>query len=265
MVKGYIYRHWIVNDKGIEKSYIGLTKRELQERWRNGSPYLKTPTKFSKAILKYGWNSFHHEVIGVVESETEEQLMRDLNEWEKYYIWKYDSFYNGYNSTLGGDGTLGLSGEKNGMYGKHHSDETKTKIASKKLGKDTYMKGKKHKPESIELMREKHKRENLSDETIQKMSKSQKGRTDSEETRKRKSEARKGCKNPQATEVICLNTGDIFPTIKDAKKWLKQETGTDGDISKCCRGITKTAGKNKMTGEKYEWMYLEDFYEIFDI
>ena len=33
MRKGYIYRHWIVNDKGQEKSYIGQTaKNNPRER-----------------------------------------------------------------------------------------------------------------------------------------------------------------------------------------------------------------------------------------
>lgn len=37
MRKGYIYRHWIVNDKGQEKSYIGQTaKNNPRERWRHG-------------------------------------------------------------------------------------------------------------------------------------------------------------------------------------------------------------------------------------
>ena len=257
MYKGYIYRHWITNDEDIEKSYIGLTKQKPQRRWRKGKAYLKEPTKFANAIIKYGWDNFNHEIIGVVEANTEEELLQDLKEWEKYYIWKYDSYKNGYNSTLGGDGTVGFKGENNPMWGKQHSNETKQKISEAKLGKETYMKGKKHKSESIELMRESHKKENLSDETRRKMSESQKKRRDTKETKKKKSEARKGSKNPKATKVICLNTGDIFLTIKDAKEWLKKETGKDGDISKCCRGLTKTAGFHPITHEKLCWEYYE--------
>lgn len=109
MFKGYIYRHWLVNDKGIEKNYIGQTINSLQVRWQsNGKGYLinEQDSKFAKAIRKYGWNNFTHEVILTIKCETKEELKFWLNQWEAYYIEKYDSFYNGYNSTTGGDGCL---------------------------------------------------------------------------------------------------------------------------------------------------------------
>ena len=105
---GYIYRHWIINDKGQEKSYIGQTIQEPMARWgKDGKGYAprkgKEPTKFYRAISKYGWNSFHHEIIETVECDMVEELIAILNSLEKQYIEKYDSFKNGYNSTTGGD------------------------------------------------------------------------------------------------------------------------------------------------------------------
>lgn len=32
MRKGYIYRHWVINDKGEEKSYIGQTVKENPQK-----------------------------------------------------------------------------------------------------------------------------------------------------------------------------------------------------------------------------------------
>lgn len=99
MYKGYIYRHWLEN-----KSYIGQTYMETpQQRWQNGRGYSNVNTKFSRAIKKYGWDSFGHEVLLAFECETKEELVFWLNQWEIYYIEKYDSFNNGYNSTTGGD------------------------------------------------------------------------------------------------------------------------------------------------------------------
>jgi hypothetical protein len=99
MYKGYIYRHWLEN-----KSYIGQTYMETPEqRWQNGRGYSNGNTKFSRAIKKHGWNSFGHEVLLAFECETKEELVFWLNQWEIYYIEKYDSFNNGYNSTTGGD------------------------------------------------------------------------------------------------------------------------------------------------------------------
>ncbi len=52
---------------------------------------------FYNAIKKYGWDNFEHIIL-------EEHLTRkEAKEKEIYYIEKYDSFYNGYNGTFGGD------------------------------------------------------------------------------------------------------------------------------------------------------------------
>lgn len=97
MYKGYIYRHW-----HLEKSYIGQTYMETPEqRWQNGRGY--SSAKFARAIKKYGWDNFGHETLLVIECETKEELVFWLNQWETYYIEKFDSFNNGYNSTTGGD------------------------------------------------------------------------------------------------------------------------------------------------------------------
>ena len=111
MCKGYIYRHWIINDKGIEKSYIGLTTKDVEDRWgKNGSGYKpqkdSKPTKFWRAIEKYGWDGFNHDIIECIETETEQELINLLKEKEICYIEQYNSYYNGYNSTLGGDGVI---------------------------------------------------------------------------------------------------------------------------------------------------------------
>ena len=58
-------------------------------------------TKFYRAIRKYGEENFYIELLETVP-------IQDLNEREKYWINYYDSYNNGYNSTLGGDGILKL-------------------------------------------------------------------------------------------------------------------------------------------------------------
>ena len=97
MFKGYIYRHWLGS-----KSYIGQTRMETPEqRWKDGKGY--EDTRFGRAIKKHAWHNFGHEVLLVFKCETKEELVFWLNQWEAYYIEKYDSFNNGYNSTTGGD------------------------------------------------------------------------------------------------------------------------------------------------------------------
>lgn len=52
---------------------------------------------FYNAIKRYGWDNFEHKVL-------EDHLTREeAKKKEIYYIKKYDSFYNGYNRTFGGD------------------------------------------------------------------------------------------------------------------------------------------------------------------
>ena len=109
MYKGYIYRHWRVNKHDVEKSYIGqVYNRTPQQRWgKNGKGYKprkknKKPSKFYQAIQEHGWDNFNHEILLTIECETLKELVFWLDAWEKYYIEKYDSFYNGYNGDTGG-------------------------------------------------------------------------------------------------------------------------------------------------------------------
>lgn len=130
--KWIVYKH--TSPSG--KCYIGITSAiNPSLRWgRNGSRYLYTykttgsHRKFVYAIKKYGWDNFSHEILET--DLTEEQA----KEFEKYYIDKFDSFYHGYNGTMGGEGTKGLSGNKCVWYGRHHSNETKKKMREIRLG-----------------------------------------------------------------------------------------------------------------------------------
>lgn len=280
MYVGYIYRHWLINDKEIEKSYIGqVYNRTPEQRWKKDGKGYKPqknnePTKFYNAIKKYGWNNFIHEILLVIECETEEELCFWLDEWEKYYIEKYDSFYNGYNSTTGGSNGImseetkrrmsearkgkplseqhkqhigeamtGMvfSKERNlkissTLKGKPHSEERKKNISNSKKGKPSTFKGK-HQPEDAK----------------QRISDSLKGRKLSEETKAKLSE-----NSFNATKVICLETLQIFDTIDKALKWCNIKSG----ISKCCKDNTKSAGKHPITKEPLHWMYYEDYLKL---
>ena len=101
--KGIIYAHHIVNSQGVTKYYVGQTMRDAKERWgRNGKGYKDCP-KFYRAILKYGWDNFQHEILEEMEGENIGQLRIELNKLEQYYIEFYDSVDNGYNLTKGGN------------------------------------------------------------------------------------------------------------------------------------------------------------------
>lgn len=96
--KGKIY---IIKNKINDKVYIGQTVMTLNERFKC---HLKPSTcktrgsyKIYNAINKYGAENFYCELL----CETSD--IKSLNDLEMYYIDKYDSYENGYNSTRGGD------------------------------------------------------------------------------------------------------------------------------------------------------------------
>lgn len=125
----------------------------------------------------------------------------ELDECEKYYIKLFNTLYpNGYNLTEGGNGGVPseetrrklselkkglLSGEKNPMFGKHHSEETKQKIGGVHKGK--HISEEQKKKLSIAL-----KGRIMSDEHKKKIGEAHKGKHHSEETRKKISDSKKG-------------------------------------------------------------------------
>ena len=93
-----IYKHTLLVSEHAGWSYIGLTcQKNCNIRWHGGSGY-KYCTAFWAAIQKHGWDNFSHEII---EDNIEEKI---IGEKEREYIQKYNSYYDGYNSTLGGEG-----------------------------------------------------------------------------------------------------------------------------------------------------------------
>lgn len=95
-----IYRH--VSPNG--KSYIGITKQNIERRFQNGNGYNTQPA-FWRAIKKYGWESFKHEVLetGLTEKEASQK--------EEHYIREVfrSTAPNGYNTSEGGSTTVNRS------------------------------------------------------------------------------------------------------------------------------------------------------------
>lgn len=96
-MKGIIYK---ITNKVNGKSYIGQSRYTLEFRWKQHL-HKKDKTYFHNAIKKYGPESFEMEVL-------EECEYKDLDAREIFYIAKFDTFNNGYNLTLGGDGNRRL-------------------------------------------------------------------------------------------------------------------------------------------------------------
>jgi group I intron endonuclease len=192
------------------------------------------------AIRKYGKKNFKKQILKECESAEESRNL------EEFYINQYNTLTpNGYNiSITGGSGISGkswgnhtektkkhlsesLSGEKNGFYGKKHTEETKKKIGDKNRNK-------KHSPETIEKMKLAHRGQKLTEEHKRKISESRKGEKNpmygkpspmrgkkhTKETKKKISNTLKGRKLPK--EII-EKISKSMKIVRQNKNWSSKK------------------------------------------
>lgn len=199
-----LYKH---TNKTNKKVYIGITSWNLEKRWNKGMGYKRCPY-FYRAIQKYGWDNFEHEII--FENLSKEDALR----LEIEYIQKYNSTNNkcGYNLSSGGGGANGLKA----------SDKTREIMSRNNKGKNNPMYGKHHSEHAKKLMSKKKKGIPLSDVHKQHMS---------------DSHTLENCWN--ARKVICIENSKVYETIQLASKDLGV---ADTKISAVCRGKRHTTG-----------------------
>lgn len=65
--------------------------------------------------------------------------------------------------------------------------------------------------------------------------------------------------NASVHKVVCLNNKQVFNSIKDAEKYYNIR-----NVSGCCIGQVKSAGKHPTTKEPLVWRYYEDFIHMTD-
>ena len=171
---------YLITNKINNKGYVGITTRSLDRRWYEHRNVANSCGKLlAKAINKYGADAF--EIKPIASAKT----LENLKEVEKDLIVQFGTKVpNGYNLTDGGDGVFGFKqseeqkkrngdlkrgtkateetkekmrvahvGEKNGFYGKTHTEEAKRKNAEAHIGKQAML-GKTHSAETKEKIRQ---------------------------------------------------------------------------------------------------------------
>ena len=98
--KWCVYMH---TNKINGKKYIGITSYPTIKRWGTKGQGYKTQY-FNRAITKYGWDNFEHEVLF---NFLEEKIAKE-KEIELIAKYKTKDKRFGYNLTDGGDGTIGV-------------------------------------------------------------------------------------------------------------------------------------------------------------
>ena len=206
-----LYKHESPNGK----VYIGITSQKPLQRWSCGNGY-KNNSYFTRAIKKYGWDNFKHEII--FENLTKE----DAKQLEIEYIKKFKSNVRryGYNISSGGESK---SGTKISEYQKQRIREgTKNRVLTESYRKKLSESTKRYWQQ--EGVREHFKEINLGANNPQ----FGKVRTDEEKIKR-------GAKTilQYDKEMNLLNE---YISLHKAS----EETGADRDgISKCCKGIFK--------------------------
>lgn len=260
---GIIYK---AKNKVNGKVYIGQTSVSLKARMDShrsaadaGRGYV-----FQRAIKKYGFENFEWEEIDSAKDKDE------LCEKEIYWIEFYNSFIrnkdsNGYNMTKGGEGWSGVdhSGEKNSMFGKKHSDESRYRnMINQETRKPVLaydFKGSFYKEfPSIN----KASNDVLGDFNV--ISKACKGifhhayqyiwfyKDDFSEDLLNKKLDKLMSRIPKRI-VQCDLNGNYIKTYEDAEKCAKEIDGCASTILKCCKG------KVKIHKKKYTFFYEDDY------
>ena len=212
------YTVYIHTNKLNGKVYVGITHLEPQQRWKkNGSGYLNRDTYFAKAIIKYGWNNFNHEIIATNLSAEQ------ASEMEIALIEKYNSTNPefGYNYEKGGlcnneymrrkKISSSIVGENHPFFNRHHTEETRRKLSELNSGVNHRCYGK-HLPE----------------ETRNKISKKLRGN-------KNGIKHAEECKKP----IRCIETGEVYESLM----YVENVVGIHHSaISMVLHGKRQTAG-----------------------
>lgn len=105
-----VYKH---TNKTNGKVYIGITSTSVESRWRNGEGYY-SQEYFYKAIKKYGWEGFTHEVLfdNLTEEEARAKEIELIAQYKSNYR-RYSNPNYGYNATDGGEGLSGYGKQVN--------------------------------------------------------------------------------------------------------------------------------------------------------
>lgn len=220
--KYIIYKH---TNKINGKVYIGQTCQKPQRRWgKNGNGYKGCPY-FYRAIQKYGWENFSHQIL-------EENLTaQQANIRQIFYIQRYQS-------------TLEDFGYNNQKGGAEHSLISET--AKQKHRQKLIERWKDHdfKEKMSKIMKQKWQDPEYRNKIIKPVL--------SQQLKQKIKQASLKSHHWNEKPVICLQTNESFKSSGEAGRTYNINSH---NIRSCCSGNRSIAGG-------YHWLFLEDYSDI---
>lgn len=252
-MKNYKIYLIINNAKTTKNLYVGQTYKSIDTRFKEHIKDSLNPTRdhsksaLHKAIAKYGPENFS---IQLIEENISEEL---IDQKEQYYISYYDSYKNGYNKTIGGQG----------VHGYKHTTKTKQTLSQRSIKTWDDLR---NNPEKLKT------RNSKIAEALTGISKSVEHRQKLSEiasTRIGEKNAFYGKHHSEKTKQLISQTNSVaiyaydkqtnkfikeFASATEAMSWLKTEGKTNNwnasMIIKCCKQLVKSA-------YGYIWKYKE--------
>lgn len=239
----YVYIH---TNKINNKKYVGITNNP-KVRWKQGGSEYRGDTHFYRAIQKYGWNNFNHEIVCIFYN----RFM--AGELEKYLIKLYNTMNSkyGYNGTSGGESVCILA-----EHVKQRMSESSTKkkpiicLETKKIYKSIAAAQKEYgQGATISDCCNGH---HQTAGGVHWMFLEQYKQTDPSTI---KNIINAPLLNDlKKKKVICLETNKIYSSISEANSLLKCSRGNIKDV---CLNIN-----NRKTAGGYHWMFYEDYLKM---
>lgn len=207
------------------KTYIGQSIDIQRRFWEHRCVSHESNRHLKYALQKYGKDNFKYEVL----EECDESL---LDERERYYIAKHKPEYN---VTNGGQDSL-----------RRYPDEIKKKISQKAKEQWANMSNEEKADRIANNLKGPKKGHAVSEETRKKLRDFNIGKKQSSETiekrketmRKKKSAGYVQTNASHRKKIICIETGEIFESVKEASESLGIRAS---NISHVLKGRQKTA------------------------
>ena len=240
----YCYTYIPTNEK-----YIGYTTN-FKKRQREHLNENRINLKFHNLLRKH-YEDFK---IDILEDNIDIEL---LEEKEKYYIAKYNTFLGeGFNLTEGGDGNFTYCQQ----YWKNNPDELakhikKVQPLAAQASKEFWENNPEWKQNKLKELHQQAKewRENNPEQFKLNYAKAQaKAKEWRENNPDKVKENLQKAIEKNSNKVLLVNTNEIFSSASEAGR---QYNISASNISACCRGVRKSAGKDK-NKNKLIWKYI---------